>query len=92
MCLRAAETSMEELQSGLKKQGLTVFTLPEKGRCLLTTRDFYPGLSLSLISASVSYRILTLLRLHKKVKLLSPKIFCTQVELPAVYPFKIEWN
>uniref|UniRef100_A0A2N9F3I1 MYND-type domain-containing protein n=1 Tax=Fagus sylvatica TaxID=28930 RepID=A0A2N9F3I1_FAGSY len=34
---------MEELQSGLKKQGLTVFTLPEKGRCLLTTRDFYPG-------------------------------------------------
>ncbi|KAG2701046.1 hypothetical protein I3760_06G025100 [Carya illinoinensis] len=34
---------MEELQSALKERDLIVSTLPEKGRCLLTTRDFYPG-------------------------------------------------
>ncbi|XP_062146363.1 histone-lysine N-methyltransferase ASHR1 [Alnus glutinosa] len=34
---------MEDLQSALNEQGLTVSTVPEKGRCLLTTRDFYPG-------------------------------------------------
>ncbi|XP_059453924.1 histone-lysine N-methyltransferase ASHR1 isoform X1 [Corylus avellana] len=34
---------MEDLQSALNEQGLTVSTVPEKGRCLLTARDFYPG-------------------------------------------------
>ncbi|XP_041015983.1 histone-lysine N-methyltransferase ASHR1 isoform X1 [Juglans microcarpa x Juglans regia] len=34
---------MEELQSALKERDLIVSTLPEKGRCFLTTRDFYPG-------------------------------------------------
>ncbi|KAK0576617.1 hypothetical protein LWI29_020596 [Acer saccharum] len=34
---------MEELQSALEDGGLTVTNLPEKGRCLSTTRDFYPG-------------------------------------------------
>ncbi|KAM5564144.1 histone-lysine N-methyltransferase ASHR1-like [Rosa sericea] len=34
---------MEELQSALGNRGLTVSELPEKGRCLLTTKDFYPG-------------------------------------------------
>lgn len=34
---------MEDLQSALNERGLTVSTLPEKGRCLLTTRDFHPG-------------------------------------------------
>ncbi|KAK4572932.1 hypothetical protein RGQ29_031065 [Quercus rubra] len=34
---------MEELQSALKGNGLTLSNLPEKGRCLLTTRDFHPG-------------------------------------------------
>ncbi|XP_050365996.1 histone-lysine N-methyltransferase ASHR1-like [Argentina anserina] len=33
----------EELQSALENRGLTVSNLPDKGRCLLTTRDFYPG-------------------------------------------------
>jgi hypothetical protein len=40
---------MEDLQSALNEQGLTVSTVPEKGRCLLTTRDFYPGLSLKFL-------------------------------------------
>ncbi|XP_024018122.1 histone-lysine N-methyltransferase ASHR1 isoform X2 [Morus notabilis] len=31
---------MEELQRALSSRGLTVSTLPEKGRCLFTTRDF----------------------------------------------------
>lgn len=44
----ARAATMEDLQSALNEQGLTVSTVPEKGRCLLTTRDFYPGLSLSL--------------------------------------------
>ncbi|XP_030933873.1 histone-lysine N-methyltransferase ASHR1 isoform X2 [Quercus lobata] len=35
--------TMEELQSALKGNGLTLSNLPEKGRCLLTTRDFHPG-------------------------------------------------
>ncbi|KAK3230724.1 hypothetical protein Dsin_002605 [Dipteronia sinensis] len=35
--------SMEELQRALEDGGLTVTNLPEKGRCLFTTRDFYPG-------------------------------------------------
>ncbi|KAK7817860.1 histone-lysine n-methyltransferase ashr1 [Quercus suber] len=34
---------MEELQSALKGNGLTLSNLPEKGRCLLTTRDFHLG-------------------------------------------------
>ncbi|KAL5846653.1 hypothetical protein ACOSQ3_010177 [Xanthoceras sorbifolium] len=36
---------MEELQlqSAIEDRGLTVTNLPEKGRCLFTTRDFYPG-------------------------------------------------
>lgn len=34
---------MEELQSALQDRGLTVTNLPEKGRCLYTTKDFYPG-------------------------------------------------
>ncbi|EXB44335.1 Histone-lysine N-methyltransferase [Morus notabilis] len=34
---------MEELQRALSSRGLTVSTLPEKGRCLFTTRDFRPG-------------------------------------------------
>ncbi|GLT70883.1 hypothetical protein SLA2020_429360 [Shorea laevis] len=34
---------MEDLQSALNEQGLNVSSLPEKGRCLLATRDFYPG-------------------------------------------------
>ncbi|KAL6217173.1 hypothetical protein ACLB2K_010390 [Fragaria x ananassa] len=34
---------MEELQSSLGNRGLTVSKLAEKGRCLLTTKDFYPG-------------------------------------------------
>ncbi|KAK9993553.1 hypothetical protein SO802_023256 [Lithocarpus litseifolius] len=34
---------MEELQSALKGNGLTLSNLPEKGRCLLTTGDFHPG-------------------------------------------------
>ncbi|KAK2659624.1 hypothetical protein Ddye_006157 [Dipteronia dyeriana] len=34
---------MEELQSALEDGGLTVTNLPKKGRCLSTTRDFYPG-------------------------------------------------
>lgn len=34
---------MEELQKALNEKGLTISTLPEKGRCLFTTRDFSPG-------------------------------------------------
>ncbi|XP_019055184.1 PREDICTED: histone-lysine N-methyltransferase ASHR1 isoform X2 [Nelumbo nucifera] len=34
---------MEDLQSALAARGLTVSTLPEKGRCLVTTRDFSSG-------------------------------------------------
>ncbi|PRQ26466.1 putative histone-lysine N-methyltransferase chromatin remodeling SET family [Rosa chinensis] len=34
---------MEELQSALGNRGLTVSNLPEKGRCIFTTEDFYPG-------------------------------------------------
>ncbi|KAL9446707.1 hypothetical protein AB3S75_014384 [Citrus x aurantiifolia] len=34
---------MEELQRALQDRGLTVTGLPEKGRCLYTTKDFYPG-------------------------------------------------
>ncbi|KAL5558349.1 hypothetical protein UlMin_034560 [Ulmus minor] len=34
---------MDDLQSSLNGRGLTVSTLPEKGRCLFTTRDFHPG-------------------------------------------------
>ncbi|KAI9200819.1 hypothetical protein LWI28_013750 [Acer negundo] len=34
---------MEELQRALEDGGLTVTNLPEKGRCLSTTRDFCPG-------------------------------------------------
>lgn len=37
--------TMEELQRALQDRGLTVTGLPEKGRCLYTTKDFYPGLS-----------------------------------------------
>ncbi|KAE8077407.1 hypothetical protein FH972_015974 [Carpinus fangiana] len=45
---------MEDLQPALNEQGLNVSTVPEKGRCLLTTRDFYPGLSLSLLNVYVA--------------------------------------
>ncbi|ESW09362.1 hypothetical protein PHAVU_009G121500 [Phaseolus vulgaris] len=34
---------MEDLQSALKDCGLSVSTVPEKGRSLFATRDFYPG-------------------------------------------------
>ncbi|XP_052201558.1 histone-lysine N-methyltransferase ASHR1 isoform X3 [Diospyros lotus] len=34
---------MEDLQRALSERGLTVSTLPDKGRCLLTLRDFSPG-------------------------------------------------
>lgn len=34
---------MEELQSVVRDGGLAVSNLPEKGRCLLTTKNFYPG-------------------------------------------------
>ncbi|KAA8538546.1 hypothetical protein F0562_028154 [Nyssa sinensis] len=34
---------MEVLQKALSDRGLTVSTLPEKGRCLVSTRDFSPG-------------------------------------------------
>ncbi|GER49219.1 N-lysine methyltransferase SMYD2 [Striga asiatica] len=34
---------MEELQNALTDKSLTISTLPEKGRCLLTARDFSPG-------------------------------------------------
>ncbi|KAK9271392.1 hypothetical protein L1049_026982 [Liquidambar formosana] len=34
---------MEDLQSALLERGLTVSTIPEKGRSLVTTRDFSPG-------------------------------------------------
>ncbi|KDP32756.1 hypothetical protein JCGZ_12048 [Jatropha curcas] len=34
---------MDELQEALQDWGLTVHNLPEKGRCLFTTKDFYPG-------------------------------------------------
>ncbi|KAL6296880.1 hypothetical protein ACE6H2_005022 [Prunus campanulata] len=34
---------MEELQRALEERGLTVSNVPEKGRCLFTTRDFSPG-------------------------------------------------
>ena len=41
---------MEDLQSALGNRGLTVSNVPEKGRCLFTTKDFYPGLlSLALV-------------------------------------------
>ncbi|XP_009764587.1 histone-lysine N-methyltransferase ASHR1 isoform X2 [Nicotiana sylvestris] len=36
-------SSMEELQKALSDKGLTVSPVPEKGRCLFTTRDFSPG-------------------------------------------------
>ncbi|XP_042508779.1 histone-lysine N-methyltransferase ASHR1 isoform X2 [Macadamia integrifolia] len=34
---------MEDLQNALSGRGLTVTTHPEKGRCLVSTRDFTPG-------------------------------------------------
>ncbi|KAE9609001.1 hypothetical protein Lal_00020505 [Lupinus albus] len=34
---------MEQLQSALECHNLTVSTVPEKGRSLFVTRDFYPG-------------------------------------------------
>ncbi|XVF36853.1 hypothetical protein REPUB_Repub19eG0094200 [Reevesia pubescens] len=34
---------MEELQSYLQDRGLTVSGLPDKGRSLISTKDFYPG-------------------------------------------------
>ncbi|PIA27178.1 hypothetical protein AQUCO_08200002v1 [Aquilegia coerulea] len=36
-------TIEEELQRALSINGLTVSTNPEKGRCLITTKDFFPG-------------------------------------------------
>ncbi|XVE95420.1 hypothetical protein REPUB_Repub02eG0095400 [Reevesia pubescens] len=34
---------MEELQTSLQARYLTVSSLPDKGRCLITTKDFYLG-------------------------------------------------
>ncbi|XP_061357937.1 histone-lysine N-methyltransferase ASHR1 [Gastrolobium bilobum] len=34
---------MEDLQSALEDRNLTVSTVPQKGRSLFATRDFYPG-------------------------------------------------
>lgn len=34
---------MEELKREVSERGLTVSTLPDKGRCLLSGRDFFPG-------------------------------------------------
>ncbi|KAJ1375792.1 Zinc finger, MYND-type, partial [Sesbania bispinosa] len=34
---------MEDLHSALKDRNLAVSTVPEKGRSLFATRDFYPG-------------------------------------------------
>ncbi|XP_044510707.1 histone-lysine N-methyltransferase ASHR1 isoform X2 [Mangifera indica] len=34
---------MEQLQSALQDRGLMVSYSPDKGRCLFTSRDFYPG-------------------------------------------------
>ncbi|KAL2231959.1 UNVERIFIED_CONTAM: Histone-lysine N-methyltransferase ASHR1 [Sesamum indicum] len=34
---------MDELQKALNDKSLTISTLPEKGRCLFTTRAFFPG-------------------------------------------------
>ncbi|XP_057987023.1 histone-lysine N-methyltransferase ASHR1 isoform X7 [Hevea brasiliensis] len=34
---------MEELQSALQDWGLAVSNVPEKGRCLVTIKDLYPG-------------------------------------------------
>ncbi|KAL3641315.1 Histone-lysine N-methyltransferase ashr1 [Castilleja foliolosa] len=34
---------MDELQNQLNDQSLTILTIPEKGRCLFTARDFSPG-------------------------------------------------
>ncbi|XP_022768227.1 histone-lysine N-methyltransferase ASHR1 isoform X2 [Durio zibethinus] len=34
---------MEELQTSLRAHGLTVSSLPDKGRSLFATKDFYPG-------------------------------------------------
>ncbi|GMH00279.1 hypothetical protein Nepgr_002118 [Nepenthes gracilis] len=34
---------MEKLQSSLSERGLSVSHLPDKGRCLFTTKDFCPG-------------------------------------------------
>lgn len=38
---------MEELHKALKDRDLTVSTVHGKGRSLVTTRDFYPGISLT---------------------------------------------
>ncbi|KAK6246149.1 hypothetical protein SCA6_009239 [Theobroma cacao] len=34
---------MEQLQASLQARGLSVSNLPDKGRSLVTTKDFYPG-------------------------------------------------
>ncbi|XWS25196.1 hypothetical protein CRYUN_Cryun27aG0049100 [Craigia yunnanensis] len=34
---------MEELQTSLQARGLTLSSLPDKGRSLITAKDFYPG-------------------------------------------------
>lgn len=39
---------MEDLQADLLANGLTVSTVPDKGRCLLTIKDFSPGLNFIL--------------------------------------------
>lgn len=38
---------MEELETALSQKGLKVSTIPGKGRCLFTARDFSPGLTLA---------------------------------------------
>lgn len=41
---------MEDLQADLSAHGLSVSTLPEKGRGLVAIKDFSPGLSFYQIS------------------------------------------
>lgn len=43
---------MEDLKSALQDFNLSVSTVPEKGRSLVATRDFYPGIS-SLSSSTI---------------------------------------
>lgn len=46
---------MEELEEALSDKGLTVSSVPEKGRCLFTARDFSPGFT--SIQIRVSHKL-----------------------------------
>lgn len=52
------KAEMEDLQRALEDRNLAVSTVPEKGRSLFATRDFYPGLSLSLSLTSLNRVVL----------------------------------